>query len=308
MVYYSMQATKDVGIGNVVTFATEQHPKKRENKIGFLTLQVYQHTEGNAAPAKMMIKCSKIDPVLKGVIGKEFSVVGAHKDALHKHINAYLCRQYQSLSQSSEAGMSALSDSLYVLGVQMTPHESEVSGSSYTLFSAWDSSSKAVAGPAAAPAAKKARFDKPDKTPKNEGTRVKNTNVEIKFCRVEDVPLIMQACRVFFRQMQSSSGRIVVEFPRGELPMWWKLLHDVAFDFKKTRDAFDNVEVVEQLRTRSGLHFFTCFSIADADISFTTRLKAADGAAWVPVVYVEFSKLMLHEGHTMKPRLHDMGC
>jgi len=68
------------------------------------------------------------------------------------------------------------------------------------------------------------------------------------------------------------------------------------------------VEVVEQLRTRCGLHFFTCFTVADADISLTTRLKAPDGAGWVPVVYVEFSKLMLHEGHTMKPRLHDMEC
>jgi len=214
-----MQSTKDVGIGNVVTFATEQHPKKRENKIGFLTIQVYQHTVGSAVPVKKMIKCSKIDPILTGVVDKEFSVVGLHKDALHKHINAYLCRQYQSQSQSSEGGMSALSDSLYVLGIQMTPYESEVSGSSYTLFSAWGSSSKAEARLAAAPAAKSAKFDETQKTPKGEGIRVRNTNVNIKFCRVEDVPLIMQACRVFFRQMQSSSGRIIVEFPRGELPM-----------------------------------------------------------------------------------------
>ena len=124
MTYYTQQSEKDVGIGQVVSFATEQHPKKRENKIGILTLQVYEHAADNKPATKMMIKCTKIDPVLKGVIMKECSFVMQYKEPLKKHINEYLGRQYMYSSQKTEGGVSELSDSLYVLGIQMTPHES----------------------------------------------------------------------------------------------------------------------------------------------------------------------------------------
>jgi len=51
----------------------------------------------------------------------------------------------------------------------------------------------------------------------HDGSNHKRTNMEIKFCRVKDVQLIMQACRVFFKQ--TSSVHIGVEFPRGNHPL-----------------------------------------------------------------------------------------
>jgi len=291
MTYYTQQSEEDVGIGQVVSFATEQHPKKRENKIGILTLQVYEHAADNKPATKMMIKCTKIDPVLKGVIMKECSFVMQYKEPLKKHINEYLRCQYMYSSQKAEGGMSELSDSLYVLGIQMTQHESAVLGSSNTLFSAWGgSNASATVIPIGTTATKKAKVVHGAKTANtvktphdtavpgsshtlfsawgisngaaavvpngpavtnkanvvhgtktakaaktspvvtmHDGSNHKRTNMEIKFCRVEDVPLIMQACRVFFKQMQTSSVRIGVEFPRGELPMWWKYLHNLYF-------------------------------------------------------------------------------
>jgi len=120
-----------------------------------------------------------------------------------------------------------------------------------------------------------------------------STIVHIKFCRVEDVPLIMQACRAFFRQLDSAGGKIQIEFPRGEMPMWWRIQNDPPFDFKKTRDDFHNVEVVEQFRERTGCHCFTCFGVDPTDVLFSNRMRTPDGKAWIPVLYVDFLKLVL---------------
>jgi len=300
-----------MGIGNTLVFSTEQHPKKRENKVGILTIHAHQHTEGACVSTPMMIKCSKVEPVLSASISKDYASVGKHKDALQKYINAYIYKQYSSTWSKSDCTISPLSDSLYVLGVHMTPDEADADccGVTKSVFSAWEGGAAMEESKAA-----QAKTSKTSKAPKAQKvqktgittdvaetarTRTRGTVLEIKFCRVDDVPMIMQACRVFFRQAESAGARTEVVFARGEMPMWWKLQHDTPFNFKKNRDTFDNVEVVGQIRTRRALHFFSCFMVPPADITFSTRVKSADGSAWVPVIYVDFLKLVILDRHAL---------
>jgi len=84
------------------------------------------------------------------------------------------------------------------------------------------------------------------------------------------------------------------------MPMWWRIKNDPSFDFKKTRDDLHKVEVVEQFRERSGCHFPSCFGIDPADIIFSSRRRTCDGKGWVPVVYLDFSKLVLLERYEVE--------
>jgi len=198
--------------------------------------------------------------------------------------------------------MTRLSDSLYVLAVQIAAADSSALSSK---LSPWDggkgeAATRTVTTSAAAAGGRDAGGSGINSRTANSSS---SSTVHIKFCRVEDVPAIMQACRVFFRQVASSGRRMQVEFPRGEMPMWWRILHDEPFDFKKTRDEFHNVEVVEQFRERSGCHFFTCFTLDAADVLLSSRLRAADGSGgWIPVVYVDAAKLVLCELHEIRAR------
>ena len=45
MQYYTQQSTEDVGIGIIISFETEQHPKKHENRVGTLTIRVFCQTQ-----------------------------------------------------------------------------------------------------------------------------------------------------------------------------------------------------------------------------------------------------------------------
>ena len=296
-----------MGEGNVIVFSTEQHPKKRENQVGMLTIHVHQHKDGERASTPMMVKCSKVEPVLTGIISKDCALVGKHKEALHKHINAYISKQYKSAWSKSDSTVSPLSDCLYVLGVHMTPDEADAkdSAEAKSVFSAWEGGvGMSQAQTSTAPrAAKKPKTAVLIGAAATAHTRTRGTVLEIKFCRVDDVPMIMQACRVFFRQAESSGSRTEVVFARGELPMWWKLLHDIPFNFKNTRDTFENVEVVEQIRTRRSLHFFSYFTVQPADITFSTRVKSADGNTWIPVIYVDLPKLVIFDRHTLPAML-----
>jgi len=304
--YYTQQDMREVGIGNVISFGTEQHHKKRENQVGMLTLRVVKHSstpEGAATAENMLIKCCNVGPILRGTIAKEHSVVSRHQDALHKHINAYLCRHYQGAPVGGSLPvMTRLSDSLYVLAVQVAAADEPALSSK---FSPWDggkggASTRTVTTSAAAGGGRDAGGSGINSRTTNSSI---SSTVHIKFCRVEDVPVIMQACRVFFRQVESSGGRMQVEFPRGEMPMWWRILHDAPFDFKKTRDEFRNEEVVEQFRERSGCHFSTCFTLDVADVLLSTRLRAANASSgWIPVVYVDAAKLVLCESHEVRAR------
>jgi len=97
MHYYTQQLTEDVGIGKIISFETEQHPKKRENRVGTLTIRVFCQTqvprenegtvseESSVMRTKMLIKCCNVAPVLTGVIQKDSAVVSRHQIALHKH-------------------------------------------------------------------------------------------------------------------------------------------------------------------------------------------------------------------------------
>jgi len=304
--YYTQQDMREVGIGNVISFATEQHHKKRENQVGMLTLRVVKHTttpEGAATAENMLIKCCNVGPILRGTIAKEFSVVSRHQHALHEHINGYLCRHYQGSPVGGRVSvMTSLSDSLYVLAVQIAAADEPALSSK---FSAWDggkggAAAMTVTNSAAGGGGRDAGGSGINNRTANSSS---SSTVHIKFCRVEDVPVIMQACRVFFRQVASSSGRMQVEFPRGEMPMWWRILHNEPFDFKKTRDEFRNEEVVEQFRERSGCHFSTCFTLDTADVLSSSRLRAANGSGgWIPVVYVDAAKLVLCESYEMRAR------
>ena len=288
---------------NVISFTTEKHHKKGENQVGMLTLRVIKHDgtpEGEAAGEKMIIKCCNVGPILKGIIAKEYSVVSCHQDALHKHINAYLCRQYQAPPVGGKApATTRLSDSLYVLAVKIARADSSVLPQT---SSPWDGKKGGAATTATTRTPFAGSRDAAAGGIRSSSASSSSSSVHIKFCRVEDVPLIMQACRVFFRQVASSGGRIQVEFPRGQLPMWWQILHDMPFNFKKTRDEFHNIEVVEQFRERSGCHFYTCFTLHAADVLSSSRLRAADGSGWIPVVYVDAAKLEMCGTHEMRAR------
>ena len=318
MVYFTQQSTSDVGIGNTLVFSTEQHPKKRENRVGMLSMHVYEHRADTTEPRKVIIKCSKVDPVLTGRISRDLATVGAHRDALHKHINAYLCNQYTGFSWKSDRTVLPLSDSLYVLGIQMAKDD-DCDGEYFT-SKTFSPVCKEAAGKPNTAARKNAPAKPPNPidftglvpmatgvpgatTPDGVvfGAHAKGTGtmVDIKFCRVEDVPMIMQACRVFFRNVACSGKRPEVMFARGVMPGWWKLGNDTPFDFKKTRDTFDNIEVVEQVRTRRGIHYFSCFAVEDADVTFSTRVKNTDGSGWLPVIYVDFPKLIVLDQHAL---------
>jgi len=293
MTYYTQQVTREVGMGNILFFATEQHPKKKENRVGTLTIQVYKHKEKAESPTKMLLKCCNVAPILTGTISREYSNVSCHQDALRRHINMYLCRQYGNSSAGGcSAVVPALSDSLYVLAVEMAPGEV---GSTEQL-SPWESGTATSDGGGGGSARGSGMVN-------STSNRTSSSMVHIKFCRVEDVPMIMQACRVFFRQVSSSGGgQMKVEFPRGQMPMWWKLANEDVFDFKKTRETFSNVEVVEQFRERSGCHFSTCFSFDDSDVLVSSRVRTHDGTGWIPVVYVDLLKLMMGEMREIKRR------
>jgi len=318
MAYFSQASTSDVGMGGGVTFSTEQHPKKRENRIGMLTLHVYEHSADTTEPRKMIVKCSKVDPVLTGRISRELAIVGAHKDALHKHINSYIYKQYTSYSWKSDCTVSPLSDSLYVLGIQMmednncdgtidtsntfSPVCKDAGGktSTTTRKSTQTQPPKPFTFTGVVPLAKSGDGDTiPDGIALGAFAKGTGTMMEIKFCRVEDVPMIMQACRVFFRNVTCSGKRPEVVFARGVMPGWWKLGNDTPFDFKKTRDTFDNIEVVEQVRSRRDIHYFSRFAVDDANITFSTRVKNTDGNGWIPVIYVDFPKLIVLNWDTL---------
>ena len=320
MVYFTQQSTSDVGIGNILVFSTEQHPKKRENRVGMLTMHVYEHSADTAEPRKMIIKCSKVDPVLTGRISRELATVGAHKDALHKHINTYLYKQYTSFSWKSDCTVSPLSDSLYVLGVQMTEDgnldggmetsktfspvckDADGKTSTTTRKNAPTKPPRPLTFTGVVPLAKSGEGDTiPDGIVLGAHAKGTGTMVEIKFCRVEDVPMIMQACRVFFRNVACSGKRPEVTFARGVMPGWWTIDKNTPFDFKKTRDTFDNIEVVEQIRSRREIHYFSRFAVEDANITFSTRVKPTDGNGWIPVIYVDFPKLIVLNWDTLPP-------
>ena len=136
--------------------------------------------------------------------------------------------------------MPALSDSLYVLAVDIAPGDV----GSKEQVSPWESAAVVSEQEASSGGGGSVRGSG---IVKSTSSKASSSMVHIKFCRVEDVPLIMQACRVFFRQVSSSGGgQVKVEFPRGQMPAWWKLANEDVFDFKKTRETFSNVEVVEQ--------------------------------------------------------------
>ena len=320
-VFYTLQPTSEVGIGNSIYFSTEQHPKKKENRIGMLTMQMHEHTESPVGggdtppPVKTLIKCSKIEPVLTGIVSGHAQAVMDAKEPLHRHINAHLCKYYANCNgyhqeqqqQRDDAKMPPLSDSLYVLGVTLcaaagsasAAHDAGIFGS--TSSQPLTLSGGSPAGPAEAGKKRKlesggSSADKKRRvcpSPPGPAMGGATTLLQIKFCRVEDVPIIMQACRVFFKSSVFSKGGTQVVFPRGEMPGWWNMLHNAPFDFKKTRDSFHNQEVVEQVVTRSGIHYYTRFSLDPSDASFKTRQRTLDGCAWISVIYIDFSKLRL---------------
>jgi len=325
-VFYTLQPTSEVGMGNSIYFSTEQHPKKKENKIGMLTMQVHEHSVSAVGggdtppPVKTLIKCSKIEPVLTGVVSGHAKAVMDARETLHRHINAHLCKYYsngngyrqEQQQQQFDAKMPPLSDSLYVLGVTLCgaaagsasdAHDAGIFGS--TSSQPMTLPGVSAVGPAGARNEKKRKTEsgggggadkKTRMCPSPPGLAVggATTLLQIKFCRVEDVPIIMQACRVFFRSSVFSKGGTQVVFPRGEMPGWWNMLHNAPFDFKKTRDTFHNQEVVDQVVTRSGIHYYTRFSLDPSDASFKTRQRTPDGCAWISVIYIDFSKLRMH--------------
>ena len=321
MQYYTQQLTKDVGIGKIIQFETEQHPKKRENRVGTLTIHAIRQTQvlceneetdsakSTVMQTKMLIKCCNMAPIVTGVIQKDCAVVSRHQIALHKHINVYVGRQYASSSSGStgsSTGITSLSDSLYVLGVEIVASDA---GCTTLSSSPWESAS---AEPKHNDSGVRTGVERVVKIGSAGGSvrgrgvssnTISNKNsamVHIKFCRVEDVPLILQACCVFPRQVDSFDGKMQIEFPRRQMPMWWRIKNDPSFDFKKTRDDLHKVEVVEQFRERSGCHFPSCFGIDPADIIFSSRRRTCDGKGWVPVVYLDFSKLVLLERYEVE--------
>jgi len=313
MVYYTQQITESVGIGNVIFFATEQHPKKRENKVGTLTMRMSRQAESDAETCtQVLVKCCNVGPVLSGIINKECTLISKHQDPLCKHINAYLYRQYSNAAGAGN-NLSCLSDRLYVFGVEFAAGNTV----STNISSPWDNATPPSAQVRAsgtvadcfAGAGRGVRSNDGDNVARGKGVSTSTSSmkssstVHIKFCRVEDVPLIMQAIRVFFRQLSLSGERSQVDFPRGQMPMWYKILHDPPFDFKKGRDDFSNVEVVEQFRERTDCHFFSCLRIDDSDIVFSSRQKTDDGNGWIPVLYVDVTKLMFIEGYQLRQRL-----
>lgn len=114
--------------------------------------------------------------------------------------------------------MPALSDSLYVLAVDIAPGDV----GSKEQVSPWESAAvvtSVVSGQEASGGG--GGSVRGSGIVKSTSSKASSSMVHIKFCRVEDVPLIMQACRVFFRQVSSSGGgQVKVEFPRGQMPTW----------------------------------------------------------------------------------------
>jgi hypothetical protein len=109
---YRLREVSDVGIGNHLFFATEQHYKNKSNKNGIMTFNCQRTSEDGKTSEDILVKCTDIHPVLALVINQSYAwVIGTNnsmKAFLNKHIAA-------SFAWDSSSTISGLQDNRYVL-------------------------------------------------------------------------------------------------------------------------------------------------------------------------------------------------
>jgi len=368
---YSVRGTSELGIGKSVYFSTEQHPRKSSDTFGVLTLHceermMDEQVQGQLCK-KVVVKCTKILPVLRGVINKDMLSMSRYSRELKEFINQHVNRAYRTNNTSTmqwprdkkeencaptanKNMTSGLSDALYVLDVNFVSEDVKKPDE----WAPWANDSKTdkkketvlQAGPrgTSLPGANKTAIDKKKtmqkgdspvgtivsalhlpkpvaeniQTEMNEDTAVenatsvlmqsarntgimKNSVVEISFSRTEDVPLIMQACHYFFKNLRSSTNTIIsIKFENGQIPMWFRLLHNTAPDFRKIRSTFSDEEACGQILDRHGWHFSTWFTFDDKNVDTKKRLRSDDGT-WSELIFIDFDKLHLHHEQMLLP-------
>ena len=163
---YVIRDSADVGIGNRIFFATEQHPKKLSDTFGVLTLNAtrynnYQDAQDNCCPQNVTVKCTKVPLVLCATVSKNMAAVLPYKAEMREYINKHVHRCYTNNSFQAGYGsytstasgpkeqqvrkrpceaqvIAALSDALYVFHVNVCAEPPEV-------LSEWERQSAASA-------------------------------------------------------------------------------------------------------------------------------------------------------------------
>jgi hypothetical protein len=115
MAVYVLREVCDVGIGNNMFFATEQHYKNKSNKNGIMTLNCQRTSEDGHTIENVLVKCTDIHPVLHMVVDKALLMHTA--SSIKKYLNTHIAASFDSHKAST---ISSLTDSRYVIGVVLS--------------------------------------------------------------------------------------------------------------------------------------------------------------------------------------------
>ena len=343
---YTLRETKDVGIGKSAYFCTEQHPKKKENNVGVLTLQLTRLCATTHTAEHITLKCTKVYPVLIANVSVPIALLD--KESLRTFINEFVSKEIKKelyaddyvkydakqeksdVSRMSAKALGALSDSLYVprvLVCERVEPDAKIKDDIYAGSNQKDTGKVTDTGKAKdavkvkdagkvkdtgkakdegqASDTKKARisqnfFEVRTVAQKDGNSSLKNINsqqsqVQLHFSRVEDVEMIMQGCKKYFRNMGKDTGKDVkCNFPPGSIPQWWKIENNYEQEYKNWRIDFKNIEVLEDMQKRGEWHFYSQFSFHEANVFHKINKKKEDGTV-AKVYYIDCSNLRVHE-------------
>jgi len=119
MSVYQLREVCDVGIGNDMFFATEQHYKNKSNKNGVMTFNCQRTLEDGHTIENVLVKCTDIHPVLRMVVEKKSLI--ATNSSIKKYLNTHIAASFDSHKAST---ISSLTDSRYVIGVLLSQDSS----------------------------------------------------------------------------------------------------------------------------------------------------------------------------------------
>jgi len=310
---YITRVTSDVGIGNAVYYATEQHPKKQSDSFGVLTVQTTQYpcyadAQHDRNPTNMMVKITKTLPLLRASVSLDMQAASKLRAELRNFINKHVHSSYNNPSSSSEkqpwasglggadvtrckrhgeiAAVNFLSDAIYVLEVTVgeTPAVPEQAYVPRQLVPPPKKQKVATNSTATL------QFEHDHAV---HAAPMANSEVRIAFSRTEDVPLIMQAVFYFFHKVPAPKPqkRVSVVFANGVVPAWVRIGRgDEPPDYRKTRTAFSNEEAAENITGRKEWHYSTWFTLQTSHITSRKKMQVKDGT-WTHVLYAEYDKV-----------------
>jgi len=119
MSIYQLREVCDVGIGNNMFFATEQHYKNKSNKNGIMTFNCQRTLENGHTTENILVKCTDIHPVLRMIVNKT-PLMGT-SSSIKMYLNTNIAA---SFANHGESTIPSLTDSRYVIGVVLSQESS----------------------------------------------------------------------------------------------------------------------------------------------------------------------------------------